>query len=80
MTFNLAPQNPAEDGIPITPGDADLPAAPRALYVGGAGDLAIVTPSGSSLVFKAVPAGTLLPIRALRVLDTSTATHIVGLI
>lgn len=53
---------------------------PRALWVGGVGDVDVVTPDGVNAVISAVPAGTLLPIRAKRVNSTATtATLIVAI-
>ncbi len=53
---------------------------PRALWVGGAGDVDVVTPDGLNAVLSAVPAGTLLPIRCKRVNSTATtATLIVAI-
>ena len=53
----------------------------RALYVGGAGDVAVTTLGDSANVtFKSVPAGTTLWISCVKVLATgTTATNIVGL-
>lgn len=52
----------------------------RGIYVGGAGDVSIVTPRNNTVVFSAVPAGSILPVRAIRV-NTSgtTATLMDGL-
>jgi hypothetical protein len=64
----------------VTPSDTDTLAAARGLYVGGAGDVAIETAAGDTLTFTAVPAGTFLPIAAVKVLATGTdATNIVAL-
>lgn len=53
---------------------------PRALYVGGEGDVAVRTAEGTNVTFASVPAGTILPIRCDRVLSTgTTATNIVAL-
>jgi len=51
----------------------------RAIYVGGAGNVAVVTPSGTVVTFNGVPAGSVLPVRAIRVNDATTATNMVGL-
>lgn len=51
------------------------------LYIGGAGDVAVVTETGNTVTFKAVPVGTQLDIRVSKVLATgTTATYIVGLV
>jgi hypothetical protein len=71
---------PASQGVAIVPSSTtDLPFVTRAIYVGTAGDLAVVMRTGGTVTFASVPAGTLLPIRALRVLETSTAGSLVGL-
>lgn len=72
---------PASNGEAITKHDTNtLVAVSRALYVGGAGDVAVVMLGGQSLTFSAVPAGTILPIRVTQVKSTgTTATLILGL-
>jgi hypothetical protein len=52
-----------------------------ALYVGtGGGDVAVVLPGGTAVTFTAVPAGTILPVRAIRINSTNTtATDVLGL-
>jgi hypothetical protein len=51
------------------------------LYVGGTGDLDIITAGGDAVVMTGVQAGTVLPIMVSKVLDTATttATNIVAL-
>lgn len=45
----------------------------RAIYVGGAGDVAIKhTEAGSAVTYPSVPAGTILPVSGVRVMSTST--------
>jgi hypothetical protein len=53
----------------------------RSLYVGGAGDVAIVSREGESAVtLSAVPAGTILPIYCHKVMSTNTtATNMVAI-
>lgn len=72
---------PASRAFNITPGDgADVQYVTRALWIGGAGDIKIATPSGDVVILVGVAAGTLIPIRVSRVYSTSTtATSIVGL-
>jgi hypothetical protein len=51
------------------------------LYVGGAGNLAVVTEAGNTVTFTAVPVGTQLEIRVKQILATgTTATNIVGML
>ncbi len=73
--------SPAQDAEAVTPSDAAaLPRAARALYVGSAGNLRLRMLSGVDVTFTAVPAGTLLPLRATHVLATgTTAGSIVAL-
>ncbi|WP_108659256.1 spike base protein, RCAP_Rcc01079 family [Acuticoccus kandeliae] len=74
--------SPAIDAFAVTPNDgADLTIAARALYVGGAGDLNVVTLGGTTVLFSGVSGGAVLPCGVSRVLATdTTATGIVGLV
>ncbi len=66
------------DGVSDT---VDLTVEARALYIGGAGDVRLLTREGDDVVFSAVPAGSILPIYTQRVFDTNTtATLIVALV
>lgn len=73
--------SPYVGGFAIAKSDAVVFSQPsRAVYVGGAGDLAVAYIDGTSDTLKAVPAGTLLRIRVKQVLATgTTATNISGL-
>lgn len=66
----------------VTPSDTVLNEC-SALYVGGTGDVAVEPARGpvdASVVFKAVPVGTVLPIKVRRIYSTNTtATLIIGL-
>lgn len=77
-----SPGDPSSGNFAVAPSDAANFATPaRSLYVGGAGDVVVVAPDGSVTKFVAVPAGTVLPVRATRVnLTGTTATSIVGMI
>ena len=58
----------------------DLIDEARALYIGGAGDVRVLTRESDDVVFSAVPAGSILPVFVKRVFDTNTsATLIVAL-
>lgn len=65
----------------VTPNDTtELPYAVRSLYVGGGGDVSVKNAFGVSVLFKAVPTGSVLPVRTSTVMATgTTATNIVGL-
>lgn len=64
----------------VTPNDnTDLNPIPRALYVGVAGDLALVGIDGVSATFVAAPVG-YHPLRPYKVLSTgTTATNIIAI-
>lgn len=68
-------------GYPVTPNDTTKLVDCRALYVAGAGDVAVrMTGDGSVLTFKGVPGGTLLPVQCVNVMATgTTATFILAL-
>lgn len=72
---------PARDGAAVTPNDgADLSINSRAIYVGQAGNLAVVMVGGQAVNFTGIAAGTLLPVRVSRVRATgTTAGSIVAL-
>lgn len=63
----------------ITPSDtANL--GGKAIYVGGAGNVTVVTEAGSVVLFTAPPVGSVIPIRFSRVNTTgTTATLLVAL-
>ena len=67
--------------LSISPDNAvDLVNLPKALYIGVGGTIAIIAADDTAAVTLTVAAGSLLPIRAKRVLVTgTTATGIVGL-
>ena len=73
--------SPAENAVAITPSDvADLPKTSRAIYVGGAGNLAVVTKRGDTVTFQNLGAGSVLSVRVARVLSTgTTATNLINL-
>lgn len=75
-------ESPAADAFAITPSDsADLTTSTRSIYVGGSGDINLVTVDGTTILFSATVAGSVLPVRAKQILSTSTtATNLVGLV
>lgn len=72
---------PAREAAAVSPNDtSDLSVLPRALYVGQGGALAMTLADGQSVVLAGVQGGTILPVRARRVLATgTTASAIVAL-
>lgn len=79
MTPSLT--SPAAHGFAITPDDAaPLNEVTRAIYVGGAGDLALEMADGAVLSFTGLTAGSWLPLRARAVYASgTTATGLIGL-
>jgi hypothetical protein len=73
--------DPGSNAAAVTPNDStDLTYTTRALFVGGAGNIAVTMAGGQSVTFTGVTAGALLPIRVTRVLSTgTTATNIMAL-
>lgn len=81
--------DPASFAVVVTPSDTtnlkDLFSGefPRGLYVGGTGNLTVVMAgdrgADTTVLFSAVPAGALLPIRVKRVMAATTATLIVAI-
>lgn len=72
---------PASRWTDIVPDDdSDLEFLPRAIYIGGDGDIKVRDASGNDEVFVGLTAGTILPIRPHRVLATGTsATSLIAL-
>jgi hypothetical protein len=72
---------PATHAALVSPNDGvDLEYTSRALYVGGAGAVAVTMLGGDAVTFSGVLAGTILPIRVTRVKSTgTTATLILAL-
>jgi hypothetical protein len=81
---DFTPSNPsalfsARKLVSVTPSDTTDLTGTRALWIGGGGTLAVRCVDDSSTVSLTVPAGTLLPLFASRVMAATTATGIVAL-
>jgi hypothetical protein len=70
---NPSPTFPAYpgDAAVVTPSDT-VSFEPSVLYVGVTGNLRVTTAEGSDVLFPAVPAGFVLPVRVTRVWATNT--------
>lgn len=79
---DTAPDSPADRQFAITPHDTnDLAEVTRSVYVGTGGDVVIVDRHGSQVTWKNAQTGSILPIRAARVLLTgTTASNLIGLV
>jgi len=74
-------EEPFRAGVAVTPSDATVYAPPLdALYVGGAGNLALVGVDGASFTLNGALAGAIYNVQATQVKSTgTTATNIVPL-
>ena len=72
---------PYESGAAVVPSDTvALAHTARGIYVGGIGDVTVITETGDTLLFKAVSVGAILPVRAAYVKATgTTATNLLAL-
>lgn len=79
--MKMSISNPARRLAAVTPSDtATININAAALYVGGTGNVAVVTTGGSTVTFSSVPAGTILPVQVTQVLATgTTATLMVAM-
>lgn len=65
--------------IPYVGGDGTTPSWPCVLYIGGAGNIRVLTAGGDDVTFNGVVAGTFLPVQVVRVFSTgTTATNILA--
>lgn len=70
---------PAKRGAAVTPSDATVVDC-RAIYVGGAGDVAVqFYDGGSTITFTAPTVGAVLPVSAYRIMAATTATLLIAL-
>lgn len=83
FTITQMPPGPASGAYAITPSDTQkLPFDTRGLYVGVTGNVTVVMTNdvlANTVLFVAVPAGSLLPISVKYVLSSgTTASSLVG--
>lgn len=79
----MANTNPSPT-FPQFPGDAEAVTksdvtrfSPSVIYVGVTGDVSVVTSQGTTVVFTAVPAGAVVPVRVIGVNSATTASSMV---
>jgi len=71
--------NTAKNAELITPDDGNDLAFPRSVYTLTAGDVVLIPQGGTvAVTFTGVPANTMLPVRAKRVLATGTTASLLG--
>jgi hypothetical protein len=69
----------ARDGQNVTKSDTTIYSPPlNGIWVGSVGDVTVITPAGTSVLFSAVPTGTLLPIQAKQVMSTGTTASLLA--
>lgn len=73
FTTRIRAMSPANRAVSVTPSDSTALTF-NALYVGGTGDVVVVTTGGDTITFKNVPVGQWLPIEGNRVKAATTAT------
>jgi hypothetical protein len=73
--------DPAQHAFAITAADSDFAdgVQARGLYIGGAGDVVVITTGGDTVTFAGVQAGTILPVSVKQVRASTTAGNILGL-
>lgn len=69
-----------DHAVAVTKSDSTILTPTQALFVGGAGNVAVVTVGGETVTFTGVIAGSILPVRVVQVLATgTTATNIAAI-
>lgn len=75
----LVEASSARDAATVTKSDSTIVNC-DAVYVGGTGNVAVLTAKGTTITFPSVPAGALLPIKCQKIMSTNTtATDMVAL-
>ena len=79
--FESVPYGPCRAALAVTPHDTNpLTFVTRFIYVGGAGNVTVITEAGDTVTFTAPPVGTFIPICATHVKATgTTATLLIAM-
>ena len=74
-------ETPVRRAAAVTKSDSTVIETTRGLWVGGAGDLAVrfSDDRATTITIVGVPAGTLVPLSVVQVMNATTATSIVAL-
>lgn len=77
---DITAESPARGSFEITPGDSELPAIPKAIYVGSGGSIVgQLVGDTTDTTFNGVPTGAILPMQFKIIRSSSGASDIVGL-
>lgn len=79
---NYSPTFPMYPGgaFAITPSDTVNLSDPAVIYVGGTGNVRVMTAQGDTVTFVGLPVGSIVPVQVIRVYATSTtATNLIGI-
>ena len=69
----------ARKAVAVTKSDVTVIPVTRALYIGGAGNVSLrLVDDSAAVMHLGVPAGTILSVQAVQVMDATTATGIVA--
>lgn len=68
----------SEDMISVTKSDSTVLQLTQGIYVGGIGDLVVLTKAGTTATLKNIIVGVIHPIQCTKVLDATTATDILA--
>ena len=80
MSFNSWFRDMPEYGAAVTPADTGHLEQPATLFIGGSGNLKVLTVGGSTVTFTGVLSGSVLPVLVVRVFSTgTTATNIAAM-
>ena len=72
--------SPADHAASIVPNNSvDLPVPCRSIWVGVGGNVEVVTVRNETVTFVGAAAGSIIPVRAKRVLTSTTASSLVAL-
>ena len=78
---NYSPTFPMFPGsaVTITPSDTVNLTSPAVIYVGGAGNVRVLTAQNNDVIFVGMQPGAVVPVQVLRVFSTNTtATSMLG--
>lgn len=77
---NIGKTEPAHDMASVTTSDTAYIDPTRGLFIGGSGNLKVMTAAGSTVTLTGVAAGSILPVSVKRVFATgTTASNIAAL-